>query len=128
MFSFFLYLADVFSCLLICNCGSVYIFHFPVAELHSLVSLHYICISVRLQFKLLIITVAIPQHCYLQLSNTFLFHILYSKTTQTNICCMSVCRSSQFVSHINIALTWVYFSNVISLGCLSNCISPVYME
>lgn len=98
----------------------------PPAKLRSPVLLHNIRILARLQFKLFTITVsAIPQY-YLQRSNcTFPCHI-YSETPQTNV--LSVCRSSQFVSHINIALTWVYFSNVISQGCLSNCISPVYMK
>ena len=104
----------------------IYSVCFLLQKLCSLVFLHYIAISARLQVKLFIITVfAIPQH-YLQHSNcTFPCHV-YSKTPQTNI--LSVCRSSQFVSHINIALAWVYFSNVISQGCLSNCISPVYMK
>lgn len=48
------------------------------------------------------------------------------RTPQTNV--LSVCRSSQFVSHINIALTWVYFSNLISQGCLLNCITAVGMK
>lgn len=96
------------------------------ANLCSPEFLHKIGILARWQFKLLIITIFAIPHYYLQRSKcTFPCHI-YSKTPQTNA--LSIYRSSQFGSHISIALMWVYFSNAISQGCWSNCISPVYMK
>ena len=94
----------------------------PLAKL-TLVSSFIIRMLAWLQFKWLIINIfAIPSR-YLQHSNCTSHCHIYYKTPQTNV--LSVCWSSQFVTVITITLMWVYFSNVISKGCLSNCISAV---
>lgn len=73
-----------------------------------------------------IITVfAIPWH-YLEHSNCTLPRHSYCRTSQTNVLC--VCWSSQFVSSINIAMTWGYFSNVISQRCSSNWVSAACLK